>query len=273
MIDLHVHTTASDGTLTPTEIIILAKESGLLGIGITDHDTVAGIAEAIASGKEKGIQVIPGIELSCNWNDQEIHILGYFISYKSKDLIDKLKFLQDKRQHRIYQMVDEANKHGYKVTIDEVKALASGESIGRPHLAQALLKKGYISSVAEGFEKYLTKGKPFYVPRYKLTPFEAIDIISNVNGVSVLAHPGLYKDGWENLLPDLIAVGLAGIEINYPEHSDYLIKELQILAKKNNLIATGGSDFHGNEIRENMLGTVGVRSETVKLLKERKKLI
>jgi predicted metal-dependent phosphoesterase TrpH len=273
MFDLHVHTTASDGTLTPTEIIILAMESDLLGIGITDHDTVVGIAEAIASGKENSIQVIPGIELSCNWNEQEIHILGYFIDYKSKDLLDKLKFLQDKRQHRIYQMVDKANKHGYNIAIEEVKALASGESIGRPHLAQALLKKGYISSVAEGFEKYLTKGKPFYVPRYKLTPFEAIDIINNVNGVSVLAHPGLYKNGWKILLPDLIAAGLAGIEINYPEHSEHLIKELQILVKKNNLIATGGSDFHGNEVRENLLGTVGVSSEDVKLLEKRKKLI
>jgi predicted metal-dependent phosphoesterase TrpH len=273
MFDLHVHTTASDGTFTPTELIALAKESHLLGVGITDHDTVAGVAEAIVAGKEIGIRVIPGIELSCYWQDQEIHILGYFVHYECKLLLDKLQFLQEQRLQRILQMVEKANEAGYAIAIEEVKALAAGESIGRPHLAQALLRKGYIGSVAEGFEKYLTKGKPFYVPRYKLTPFEAINIIRKAHGISVLAHPGLYKDGWQKLLPDLTAAGLAGLEIYYPEHNEQLINQLKKIAINNKLIATGGSDFHGNVIRENLLGTIGISNECIKLLEERKKAI
>lgn len=243
--DLHIHTTASDGILSPQKVINSAREMGLMGIAITDHDTVGGVASLDYNNKSFwGIEVIPGIELNTEHGDSEVHILGYFIDIFHPGLADRLEEIKNARYDRARKMTAKLKNMGLGIDFLEVEKLARGDLIGRPHIAQALAAKRYVFSIREAFEKYIGKGRPAYVPRYKFDPQEAISLVKNAGGITVLAHPGLIKNS--HYIYQLIEMGIEGLEVYYPEHNQQYIKRLKKLSSKYNLVMTGGSDFHGS---------------------------
>ena len=241
--DLHIHTTFSDGTATPEEVIGLAKKADLKTIAITDHDVVDGIEIAISFGRDAGIEVIPGVEFTTENGSTEIHILGYFIDYRDRSFLEILKKIQQNRVSRIYKIVEKLKGLGVNVSAEDILGLSSHGSVGRPHVARILIKAGYVKSFREAFDKYLNFGGPAYVSHYKLSPEEAIKLILKVGGIPVYAHPAVSRS--DELIPDLLAAGLMGIEVYYTGHSDMEEKHYLGLAKKYNLLVTGGSDFHG----------------------------
>lgn len=241
--DLHIHTTASDGALTPSQVVRLAQKETLRGIAITDHDAIEGIEEALKEGELINLKVVPGIEVSTQLEQEEIHILGYFIDYQADFLQSKLNELRMERIMRNKKIIKKLNDLGYKLEWEEVLALAGNGSVGRPHIALALQNRGYIQTMEEAFHKLLNRGAPAFVPRKKLTPKEGIEMIHRAKGVAVLAHPGLLKD--KSLAKSLVPLGLDGIEVFYPLHSGEDVSLFKSLCKSYGLIATGGSDFHG----------------------------
>jgi len=268
--DLHTHTTASDGVISPKDLVQLAKQANLRAVAITDHDAVLGIPEAIEAGKEIGIEVIPGIEISTIDKGQDIHLLGYYIEYRNSDFLKKLADLQNVRKRRNEMMVEKLQSLGIDISLKEVKKKKSGEdgNIGRPHIAEVLLDKGYVSSMEEAFTKYLGKNGIAYVNPPRIPPEEAVDIIKEYHGVPVLAHPGLYNDS--ELVERLIRYGIAGIEVFHPDHDEKLEKYYYDLANKHKLLITGGSDFHGvrnGEIFHAPLGGKKVGYDVVEKLK------
>lgn len=263
MYDLHIHTIASDGVLTSEEIINNAIKMGIKGIAITDHDTVNGLdkAEKYIKNLNTILKFIPGIELNTDYKDSEVHILGYFIDYKNEILLAKLAELRDVRYKRAIKMMERLKSMGLVVNLEDVEKLAKGDIIARPHIGQALVDKGYLFSVREAFDKYLGKGKPAYVPRAKFSPQEAINLINSVGGIAVLAHPGLIKN--EGIIYEVIEMGIEGLEVYYPEHHSLQIDNYLKICQKENLLITGGSDFHGidNEDSRSRLGCTGIREE------------
>lgn len=264
-IDMHVHTTASDGKLSPQEIIDYAKSKGLAGVGITDHDTIAGLEAAISYGNKKGMIVIPGIELSTEYKDEEIHILGYRIDCSNKELLNTLKILHNERSIRAEKIIQRLNDIGFKINFEDIREISQEGVIGRPHIARALINKGYLRTVQEAFDKYLNKGCPAYVPRYKLSPFDAVDLLKRAGGIAVIAHPGLIKN--RPLVKELIDYGVDGIEVYHPEHSREESRLLLELAVIHGRLVTGGSDFHSPpstaEARSD-LGAVKIALEELK---------
>lgn len=241
--DMHVHTTASDGSLNIKEIISLAMKIGLEGIAITDHDTIGALEEGVTLGKELNYPIIPGIELSTEANNKEFHILGYFVDFNEYWFQEKLHELQNARINRIIKIVDQLKKLGYDVNVKEILELSGSGSVGRPHVAQILHRKGYFTYPQEAFQQLIGRGGKAYVPRYKMAPTEAVNLIKKAGGIPVLAHPGLTKA--DELIIPLINLGLMGIEVFHPDHKvNDEIKYLNI-ARKYNLLVTGGSDFHG----------------------------
>jgi len=257
IIDLHVHTTASDGSLTPREVVRRAKALGLKAIAVTDHDTVAGVEEALEEGILCGLEVIPGIEISVDVTKGTCHLLGYFIDYKDKDLLKRLLFIQRAREERNLKMLQKLKALGIDLTLEEVKAQAKDGQICRPHFALAMIKKGYVSSVDEAFERFLKKGGPAYVEKFRLSPEEAIRMILQSKGIPVLAHPftlELEKEEFETFLKELKQHGLKGIEAYYPDHTLEQTEFYERLGKKYGLLITGGTDFHGPPREEIELG-------------------
>ncbi len=243
--DLHLHTTYSDGRLSPTEIVDLAFKKGLSGIAITDHDTIAGVEEAIKQSKNyNNFKVIPGIEFSTIYENEEVHILGYFIDYKNKELIKTSEDLIDSRYIRAEKIIDKLNNLGYNINIDDVLSLSKDKFIGRPHIARVLINKGYFHKIQEVFNILLNSGKPAYVERYRMSVSEAINIIKSNKGFSILAHPGLLKN--KRIIDHCISMGIDGIECIHSKHSDHEINSFAKIANENNLIITGGSDCHGD---------------------------
>jgi len=267
--DLHVHTTFSDGTFSPAEIVKFAKKAGLNSIAITDHDVIDGIEEAVAEGKKLGVEVIPGIEFTTEIPDAEIHILGYYIDYKLPKLAQTLEKIQKDRVARIYKIIDKLGKIGIKLDPDKVFEIAGHGSAGRPHIARALISEEHVRNIREAFSKYLSHGGPAYVKHFRLTPEEAIKLILEAKGVPVFAHPAV--SNCDEIIPDLVAAGLKGIEVFYSGHSKEKEKHYLGLAEKYNLLATGGTDFHGlANGREIELGDVAVPDELVAKLKAAK---
>ncbi|WP_425447506.1 PHP domain-containing protein [Dethiothermospora halolimnae] len=266
-IDLHMHTTSSDGILSPEEVVDTAVKKGLKAIAITDHDTVEGIAKAIDRSKEyKNFLVIPGIELSCDYKNNEIHILGYFIDYNSKILSDLTKKLKDDRVKRGEKIVDKLNAMGLNISIDEVNEISSEDYIGRPHIARVLVNKNYVSSIGEAFDKYLGNNKPGYVERFKPTIPEAIDIIHATGGVAVLAHPGLI--GNNITLDEILKFKFDGIEVIHSKHDDDDRHKFNLISESLNLIKTAGSDCHGYMMNNSLLmGKYFTNFEVVNKLK------
>lgn len=254
--DLHTHTSYSDGTLSPEELIESAKAAGLNYIAVTDHDTVDGIINLYEAGiyPSKDIKIIPGIEFSAHHDTQNIHILGYNIDIYNRELSDKLDEVVEARWARFSSIVEKLQKMGYDIKEADVLQVAeSSTSISRSHIAQALVRKGAFSSVPEVFDAVLEKGKPAYVPHYHLEPVEIIDLIKRCGGTPVLAHPKLVYD--DELVEELLKSGIEGIEVYYPKHDEEDTKRYLAMAEKYHLLVTGGSDFHGITTRfPNKLG-------------------
>ncbi len=247
-IDMHIHTNASDGIFSPTEIVDWSVRLGLKGIAITDHDTIDGIEEAlIASKKYSEFLIIPGIELNTIYNNEEIHLLGYFIQHTNNDIIQTTKAIKNHRLKRAHDMIKKLNAMHFNITFSEVQRIAKNGAIGRPHIARILVHKGYTTSVEEAFQKFLQKGRPAYVERFKLTIEEGIEMISKAKGVPVLAHPGLMDQSID--IRTLIHKGIKGIEVYHIKHSDLQQQEFLQYAKENHLFITGGSDYHDHIVK------------------------
>ena len=247
-LDLHLHTTHSDGSCTPTEVVGLAHQAKVTALAITDHDITSGIPEAIAAGEEHGIEVIPGVEISSIMGGSELHILGYFLDWQDRLLNERFKSLRDSRHRRNPEIVDRLQNLGIDITYDEVRALAGSDSVGRPHIARALMDKGVVTSAKEAFDRFLGDGKPAYVPRELPSPAEAIHWIKAARGLAVLAHPTwvkLKEQTLAELVGRLKAEGLDGVEVYYSTHAARQTREYLSLAQQLGLLVTGGSDFHG----------------------------
>ncbi|WP_334071779.1 MULTISPECIES: PHP domain-containing protein [Paenibacillus] len=247
--DLHTHTRASDGMNAPADNVRLAREHGLAGLAITDHDTVAGIKEAMAEGERQGITVIPGVEISTRSSGKDIHVLGYFIKTDDSLLLQRLAGLRETREARNVQIIEKLQGLGISITLDEVKAglgrpLRPDESLGRPHIADALVRKGLAADMRDAFDRYLGEGKPGYASLPRISPEEAMIWIREAGGVPVLAHPGLYGD--DQLVEAIVERGRpAGIEVYHSDHGPEAEERYLALARRYGLIATGGSDYHG----------------------------
>lgn len=245
-IDLHTHSLKSDGSMTPTEVVAEAKKAGLAAIALSDHDTIDGVREAIDAGKKLGVEVIPAIEMSVQ-SKTETHILGYFIDIENPDLLRMLKEVVDLRIERNHVTCQRLNELGFDITLEEVRALAPNNFVGRAHFARVMMDKGYISSVKEGFDKYMSVGKYAYCEKQRLTAREAIELISKCGGISFLAHPHLTKlpdDELKAFLAELKSYGLCGLEGYYTDYTPEMQEKYQSMAKEMGLMISGGTDFH-----------------------------
>ncbi|MBI2855652.1 MAG: PHP domain-containing protein [Chloroflexi bacterium] len=251
-VDLHLHTTASDGRLTPAKLVALVANRGLRVVAITDHDSTEGLAEALeAAGTFPNLTIIPGIELSSDIPGKEVHILGYFIRYSDESFQQTLRQFRVDRLERARKMVDNLSNMGLPVDWERVLELAGG-AVGRPHIAQAMVEKGYVSLPQDAFAKYIGRNGPAYAERPKLTPGDAVRMIRRVDGLAVLAHPlevGELSD-LDTIIPDLRAAGLAGMEVHYGSYTPSQVETLAAIADREGLVPCGGSDYHA-------LGTPG----------------
>ncbi len=251
-IDLHVHSSMSDGTDTPEELVRFAKAKGLCAIALTDHDTVAGVRRAQCEGKRCGVEVVPGVELSA-YDGREIHILGYGIQTEHPALTAFLQHMHESRLERVRAIVRNLSGNGFPISWEEVQPLAQ-HMVSRVHVAQILVKKGYMSTLREAFERLIGEGKPYYEPKRKISPQETIHAIHQAGGIAVLAHPYLLHcdENLEEVLAQL--PGLDGIECQYPRHSWAQYKRYSSIAQGRGLLETGGSDYHGKNRPEVELG-------------------
>ncbi|MEW6735297.1 MAG: PHP domain-containing protein [Acidobacteriota bacterium] len=249
MIDLHTHTTASDGSLTPRELVMRAARQGVRALAVTDHDTLDGLAEAMAAGREFGVEIVPGLEISAEFSTGTMHILGYYIALDAPVLSSQLAQLRDARNQRNPRIVAKLQALGFDITLDEVEAKAGGVVIGRPHFARVMVEKGYVATAQEAFDRFLAKGAAAYVDKARLEPSAAIEAIRGAGGVAVLAHPYQLRTRDEAELNKIVAslkeAGLDGMEVIYSRHSATQIEQYQRLASHYELLITGGSDFHG----------------------------
>ena len=266
-VDLHIHSTASDGRLSPSEIVRKSAELGLTVVAIADHDSVNGMAEALKAAKAyPGLKVIPAVEINTDVPHGEAHILGYFIDFTDRELNTTLEQLRDSRRLRAQKMIAKLAKLGIHINWGRVQEIAGAGTIGRPHLAQAMLEKGYIASIKEAFTKYIGKDGPAYVEREKITPVGAVELILRASGLPVLGHPFTINDP-ETMIIELKRAGLVGIEAYYKDYNSDQVSELVDLAGRYNLITTGGTDYHGlDDTDEVMIGGADVPLESAKQL-------
>ena len=263
-VDLHLHSTASDGEFSPSELVAMALERNLLAIAITDHDTTEGIDEALDAARGTELEVIPGVEISSDVPHEEVHLLGYYIDHHDPTLEKKLCAFRQTRLHRAREMLAKLAALGFPLQWEIVAELAGGGSVGRPHIAQAMVKMGYVASTDEAFSLYLGRNGPAYVERYKLSPLEAVSLITEARGLAVLAHPLKVT----HFVHSLIEQGLVGLEVYYNGYSAEDIRKLARLARKFDLIPTGGSDFHGPGVLDTVeMGGIWVPVELVERLR------
>ena len=255
-VDFHAHTNASDGSLSPEELVRRAITKGLTALAITDHDSVEAIPRALRAAKSSSLLLIPGVELSAVYENLDVHVLGYFVDYTDQHFLARLEELRVARQERAADMVKALHEAGFDVTIDEVLRLAEEGAVGRSHVARVLVDKGHAPSVAEAFDLYIGRGRPYYVPKPSTTPALAVRTILDAGGVPVLAHPSI--TGAESLIPQLAEVGLAGVEAFHAEHTQEQAESLVRVAREHGLIVTGGSDHHGPTSPGGDLGSADV---------------
>ncbi|HEY7032794.1 MAG TPA: PHP domain-containing protein [Thermomicrobiales bacterium] len=268
VIDLHTHSNVSDGLLTPTELVRAADGRGLRVLALTDHETVAGLAEAESAARDAGIEFIPGVELNTDRGHHEVHILGYYVDRNDSDLVAALAHLEEQRVERIERMVRQLATIGAPVDLDRVRELAGPGTIGRPHVARAMIEKGYVSTVSEAFDRYLASGRPGFVPRRRNDPEAAVSLLRRNGAVPVLAHP-LTTGDVEAILQRLTPVGLLGLEAYYGEYDESVRQDLRATADRWGLIATGGSDYHGEGFKHGRdLGGPTVPMESVDRLRD-----
>ncbi len=248
IVDLHTHSTASDGTLSPEELISMAQKVGLAAVALTDHDTIGGLAEAEVAARALGVEFIPGVELSALYEGGTFHILGYFIDYQSSYLRERLEYLQRARAERNPKIIRKLQELGIDITMEEVEAIAGGQ-IGRPHIARLLVEKRVCANIHEAFERFLKTGAAAYVPKERLSAPEAIDLIHKARGLAVLAHPVTLNisrpEALKAFVANLVAQGLDGIESYYSDHDEAFTALCHQIAKDLSLVETGGTDFHG----------------------------
>ncbi|MBI3999565.1 MAG: PHP domain-containing protein [Candidatus Omnitrophica bacterium] len=281
--DLHLHTLHSDGTLSPRELVQLAKQKGLSCIALTDHDTLSGIEEAQAEGNRAGVEVIAGVEISVKFDPGTMHILGYFVDRHSEKLKEGLADVQEARRKRNPMIIEKLNALGIKISLSEVERESGGDQVGRPHFARVLVQKKYVKNFEEAFDKYLAKGAPAYVDKRKLTSREAIEMIEEAGGIASLAHPKQLKlnsvpERFEQTIEQLKSEGLKGLEVYSSCQSKEEAARYRKTAERLGLFVTGGSDFHGANRPQAPLGWMGdgamIPYETIdqmkKVLLERK---
>ena len=245
-IDLHTHSTFSDGTFTPLQLVKYAEEKGLKAFALTDHDTTEGVKEA--KSIETNVEVISGVEISTRYDKKEIHIVGLYVNENDADLNKQLKYYREKRVTRNFEILEKLNSLGVNITIDDVKESCTGDVISRAHIAKALVSKGFVGSYTEAFDRYLGDNKCAYVPRETLNYEESMELITKAGGVPVLAHPLLYKmsdTNLENMMVKLRQKGLKAVELYYSTHSNSDTQHIMAMANRVGLIYSGGSDFHG----------------------------
>jgi len=266
-IDLHLHTNYSDGALSVKDLLRAVYERKISSISITDHDNVNGIKSAIRLAKKLDIEVIPGLEISTDIEDKEVHLLGYFIDIENQELKKYLSFFRDERFFRAKRMINKLNNLGIKISIDDVMSEAKNSSIGRPHIANALIKTKVVKDYYEAFQKYLRDFGPAYERKIHISVQSAIKLISDAGGLSFIAHPGHLK---ESILVELINSGIDGIEVIHPSHSDYQIKFYRGIVNQYCLLESGGSDFHGGTKKdEDNLGKYSITEKTLEAMKYR----
>jgi len=257
MIDLHTHSTFSDGSLTPEQLVIEAEKAELSAIALTDHDSVEGTDRFIAACRKSPVRGIPGVEISVDFNTGTMHILGYCIDHHHPELEAHLADLSAGRKARNNHILKKLHGMGLILTMNEVNSFAGGDNVGRLHFAQALVVRGYVKSKQEAFDRFLGKGKPGYTDRVRLTPDGGISMIRNAKGLAVLAHPftlGLGIAALSKLVGELVEAGLQGIEVYYSQHTPKQVKQFCSIARKFNLAATGGTDFHGAPMPDIKIG-------------------
>ena len=266
--DLHMHTNCSDGVFSAYELVKKCKQKGLSIIAITDHDSVAAFPDAIEYGKEFGVEVIPGVELSAMVEEKDVHILGYFLDYTNKRLLEYLEFFRVERVKRAERIVAKLNSINVPLKIEAVLQKAAGGSVGRPHIASAMVDEGHIQNYHEAFERFIGNGGPAFEKKFNLTPDEAIKLISSSGGLSFLAHPGRYTS--DEVLNILIKSGLDGIEVIHPSHTMAHTNHYRGVVGEYYLLESGGSDFHGGRKNDDeILGSYFIDEQRVTMMKNR----
>jgi 3',5'-nucleoside bisphosphate phosphatase len=264
--DLHLHTLFSDGTFTPEELAQRGAQVGLAAMALTDHDTVEGCARMAQSCQSLGVEFIPGAELTAEFDGHEVHLLGYFLDVHQPKLLAEIKKFQAVRKERIHEMVSKLNQLGIPLRAEAVFALANCHSPGRPHVGRALAQEGLCSSMDEAFERFLKKGRPAWVPKYKISALDAMDLIHQAGGLAVLAHPGL--NHCDHIIPHLASDGLDGLECFHSRHTSTQSEYYVTLAQRLNLAVTGGSDCHGFSKGKPLIGGVRLPAVYLEKLKE-----
>ena len=265
--DLHLHTHFSDGTFSPEEVVARGQRVGFTALALTDHDTVEGCSRMAIACAEANIEFITGAELTAEHAGNEIHILGYFLDQHNQRLLTELARFQSVRQNRIREMVARLNELAIPLQAEEVFALANCQSPGRPHVARALVQAGHCASHDEAFERFLKKNRPAWVPKAKMSALDAVELIHQAGGLAVMAHPGLNRT--DEIIPDLVAAGLDGIECFHTKHSTSASERYLMIADKHKLLVTGGSDCHGKSKGKPLIGTIKLPYTHVDKLKQR----
>lgn len=258
LVDLHVHSTASDGSRTPADVVHEAMRVGLAAIALTDHDTVAGISEATATAASLGVRVVPGVELSAVEGDAETHILGLHLS-DTRDLEARLVVLREMRRTRAERIVLRLNELGVRITLPAVLDQAAGGAIGRPHIARAMIAEGWAVDFRDAFDRYLGNGKPAFIAKDRLPVSEAIELIHSAGGIAVLAHPA--SSGTRDRVEAFVALGIDGLEVRHPSHTPEDVARLSALVDHFGLVPSGGSDWHGSGDGPRTLGAMRVPAE------------
>ncbi|MDQ7819558.1 MAG: PHP domain-containing protein [Armatimonadota bacterium] len=266
-IDLHTHTTASDGLLPPADLVALARQHGVEVLAVADHDTTDGVDPARAAGARLGVEVIPAVEINTDTDAGDVHVLGYFVHHHEAWFQEFLRRLRDGRERRAERMVEKLHALGIPLDFARVRALAGG-AVGRPHVARALVEAGVVATTEEAFQKYIGRSGPAYVERVSVSPQEAVRVVRRAGGIPVLAHPG-----WgvgDDLIRTLAREGLEGLEVYYPDHTPAMVEHYLALAAELGLLVTGGTDFHGGDLATRTPpGSQYVPREAVERLRER----
>ncbi len=274
-VDLHCHTTASDGALSPEELVALAAHLGIKVLAITDHDSVEGIAAGLAAAAETGIEAVPGIEINTDVPGAEVHVLGYYVDHTHVELRAETARLRDGRVGRARRMAEILTEMGAPVDFQRILEIAGEGAVGRPHVARALVEAGHVTSINEAFARYISHDSPAYVERMKFSPFEACALIRRAGGIPVYAHPVFYDTGGaiksaldlDTALPELKVAGLMGIEVYYKNYDAITVEYLLAVARRHDLLATGGTDFHGGRPNEPEPGATYVPMRAAKRLR------
>ena len=270
--DLHMHSIYSDGSYKPQELINQAKMKNIETIALADHDTTDGLDEALQAGKKMNVEVIPAIEFSVSWQDKEPHLLGYFIDYKHQRFQKQIKKIFKKRKERAVKMIEKLKKRGIKLDLTKVKEMSKNDYIGRPHIARQMIEQGYINDMSQAFsKKYIARGGKAYVPRYKISMEKAVELIHQVNGLAVLAHPG-HMNGDQPLkekeIVQLKEIGLDGVEVFHSRHDKQKQNYYQKTVNKLDLLITGGSDFHGTNTPQIEMGDILLPQKYIRHMKQ-----